>query len=155
MGGGKKFGQGPAKREPGAGETRSAPVISMVKSAARTNRTDIHARLVLINIRLGTWRKLVGQIRGTFDETRKKTGDCKTAKKSVDRLKRDLPAIMWSGRFSRRANAALAAEREKTETLAKAIEEVLADEESGEGWGPDVTTVGKLKTAMQKVKEEE
>ena len=43
MSGGRKFGQGPAKRELGAGETRSAPVISMVESATRTalNRMGI------------------------------------------------------------------------------------------------------------------
>ena len=85
----------------------SGAVISMVESATRTNTTDINARLVIANIRLGTWRKPVGQVREMFNETRKRTGDRKTAKQSVDRPKRNLAAIMWSGRFSRRANDAI------------------------------------------------
>ena len=97
----------PQKEKPDAGETRSLPVVSMVESAAQTNTSDVQARSVIGHIRLGTWRKNVVQIRRTFNDTREKTGDRKTAKRSVDRAKKNLPAILWSGRFSRRANDAL------------------------------------------------
>lgn len=48
-------------------------------------------------------------------------------------------------------NAALESvrqEREAAEVLAKAVEKALADEESGSGWGPDVTVCNSLREAL-------
>jgi P4 family phage/plasmid primase-like protien len=105
--GDKQFGQGLLTDKVADSHIWTAPAISMVESATRTNTTDINARLVIGYIRLGTWREPVAQIREIFSEIRKRTSDRKTAKQSVDRSKKTLAAFMWSGRFSRRANDAI------------------------------------------------
>ena len=48
-----------------------------------------------------------------------------------------------------RLEASLHQAEERVKELEGAIKEVLADEESGKGWGPDVTMVGVLKEALK------
>jgi hypothetical protein len=75
-------------------------VISMVESATETTTRDIGIDQVLTAIRTGG-KKLLLQIDQIRDKLR--YGDA-TAKKLAGELKKQLPAVMWSGTFSQRAN---------------------------------------------------
>jgi hypothetical protein len=81
-------------------------VISRVLSAEDTATLDIDVETVLKAIRTGG-KKLRGQIeqiRNRFEAKLAITnGDLKAAKLAVEQLKKDLPAVTWSGRFSYRA----------------------------------------------------
>jgi hypothetical protein len=87
-----------------------SPVISWVKCATDTATRDIEVEVVLEAIRTGGKKELKGQItqiRNRFEAELDITGDCKKAKLAVDPLKKQLPAVTWSGRFSHRASECL------------------------------------------------
>jgi VirE N-terminal domain/AAA domain len=85
-------------------------VISMVRSATDTKTRDIRVDQVLTAIRTGG-EKLKGQItqiRNRFEAELAITGgDRKAAKLALDVLKKQLPAVLPSGQFSKRGNDAL------------------------------------------------
>jgi hypothetical protein len=90
-----------AKQEPvGAGI-----IVSTVQSAVETIPRDMDVRKVLSIIRTGGKRvgPQVEKIRQRFADALD-NGDLKRAKQEVDPLKKKLPAVTWSGRFSKRAN---------------------------------------------------
>jgi hypothetical protein len=76
----------------------SAIKISMVQSCHHTETMDVSLRRILIAIREGRWRKEIETIRSFVF-----VGDFEQAEK----LKNALPALMFRGRFSKRANDAL------------------------------------------------
>jgi hypothetical protein len=89
---------------------RERITISKVKKAADTTTTDIDVALVLNAIRTGG-KKLcdqIGQIRSTFAaEVAFTRGNLQKAKVAVEQLKKALPGVTWSGRFSYRASGKL------------------------------------------------
>ena len=84
-----------------------AVTISMVLNALATDTRDVSAEAIIHALRDGRWQKPIELIRSVYRETLKKTGDRKAAKLAVDADKKQLPGILWSGRFSRRANSGL------------------------------------------------
>jgi len=86
---------------------RPAIMISMVASASDTATRDIDVEAVIKAIRTGG-KKLRGQIeqiRNRFEaELAITAGDLKAAKLAVEQLKKALPAVTWSGRFSYRTS---------------------------------------------------
>src|SRR6266550_1801664 len=82
-------------------------VISMVAHAAATQTHHVDAEKIICAIKTGRWEKPVKEIRRIYAQTLQKTCDRKSAKLDVDFLKKKLPAILPSGRFSSRANHAL------------------------------------------------
>jgi VirE-like protein len=84
-----------------------AVTISMVLNALATDTRDVSAEAIIHALRDGRWQKPIELIRSVYRETLKKTGDRKAAKLAVDADKKQLPGILWSGRFSRRANTGL------------------------------------------------
>ncbi len=86
---------------------KPAIFISMVASASETATRHVQADKIIGAIKEGKWRTDVDQIRRLYTKTILRTGDRKAAKLAVDPLKKKLPAILGSGRFSRRANDAL------------------------------------------------
>jgi BT4734-like, N-terminal domain len=85
----------------------SSPIISMVKHAAATETQNVSADAIIKAIKGGKWKKQIKEIRNTFDEILRRTGDRKAAKQAVDDAKKKLPGILCSGTFSRRANEAI------------------------------------------------
>lgn len=88
---------------------RPTTIISMVASATDKKTRDITIDRILTAIRTGG-EKLKGQItqiRNRFEAELAITADRKAAKLAIDALKKQLPAVMWSGTFSQRANNAL------------------------------------------------
>jgi Protein of unknown function (DUF3987)/BT4734-like, N-terminal domain len=82
-------------------------IISRVRNATETKTSDIAVRKVLEAIRTGGERLKgqITQIRSRFESELEITGsDLKAAKHAVDPLKKALPAVTWSGTFSKRAN---------------------------------------------------
>lgn len=82
-------------------------VISYVGSAIETETRDISVAKVLEAIRTGgeKLRGQIEQIRNRFEAELAITGgDLKAAKRAVEGLKKALPAVTWSGRFSYRAS---------------------------------------------------
>ncbi len=80
--------------------------VSTVKSATSTETKDHNAAELLEVIRTGG-KKLKGQIsqiRNRFEAELAITGDLRKAKDVIDQLKKALPAALWSGQFSQRAN---------------------------------------------------
>jgi BT4734-like, N-terminal domain len=86
---------------------RAGITISMVQRAASTKTVEVDARTLLCAIKTGRWQRQIRTISRKFQRALNQTGDYKTAKRAVDADKKALPAIMFSGRFSRRANEAL------------------------------------------------
>ena len=80
-----------------------SPAISMVKCATDTKTSEVRLWEVLNAIRTGGQR-LRDQIEKIRDALRH--GD-ETAKKQAGERKKQLPAVMWSGRFTQRKNEAL------------------------------------------------
>jgi VirE N-terminal domain. len=82
----------------------------MVKCADDTKTRDVSVQKILNGIRTGGER-LKGQIteiRNRFEaELAITRGDLQKAKRAVEKLKKDLPAVTWSGRFSYRASGKL------------------------------------------------
>jgi hypothetical protein len=79
----------------------SAPRISLVQNATDTTTRDVNAAgIITFGIRQGSWRQPVERIRGLL-----KKGDS-VSKGIADSLKKQLPAVMWSGLFSSRETPA-------------------------------------------------
>ncbi len=85
----------------------SGPVVSMVSSATQTETRDANSDAIISSISGGKWRTRVEPIRAEFRRVLDETGDRTAAKRAVDKQKKQLAAVMWSGSFSRRANGAL------------------------------------------------
>jgi BT4734-like, N-terminal domain/Protein of unknown function (DUF3987) len=82
-------------------------VISRVLSAEDTVTRNIGVEVILEAIRTGgkNLKAQITQIRKRFKEELAITsGDLKAAKLAVEKLKKALPAVTWSGRFSYRAS---------------------------------------------------
>jgi Protein of unknown function (DUF3631)/VirE N-terminal domain len=84
-------------------------LVSTVSSATQTETTDHPVVKILETIRGGgkNLRGQVGQIRNRFEAELALTGDLKKAKGAIDQIKKQLPAAMLSGIFTKRANGAL------------------------------------------------
>jgi len=83
--------------------------VSTVTSALDTVPHDYDAGTVVEAIRTGgkKLRRQVELIRDTLRDELTKHGDKKRAKQATDGLKKQLPAVLWSGTFTKRANNAL------------------------------------------------
>src|SRR6266853_3871557 len=81
--------------------------ISVVKRASATVTQDASAEAVINEIRNGKWHAPIERIRRKFLDALAKSGDRKAAKQVIDTDKKKLRGVLWSGRFSRRANDAL------------------------------------------------
>ena len=81
--------------------------VSMVPNAASTNCVDVDVGNLLRAIRNGRWKRAIRTVRRKIQRVLAETGDYKTARRAADACKKWLPAILWSGRFARRANGAL------------------------------------------------
>jgi putative DNA primase/helicase len=81
-----------------------SPAFSMVKCAIDTETRDVSAEAIVRAIKTGKWLFPVEQIRTKFNNKRSQTNDLKAAKLAVEQLKKALPAVTWSGRFSQRAS---------------------------------------------------
>ena len=81
----------------------------MVSCAADPETRNVSVKKVLEGIRSGGKRVKgqITQIRNRFEAEITFAGDQKKAKLAVDPLKKQLPAVTWSGRFSRRENGSL------------------------------------------------
>jgi hypothetical protein len=84
----------------------SGIVISFVSCATDTATHDVSVEKILEAIRSGgkNLKGQIQQIRNQFEAELAITSDRKKAKLAIDRLKKQLPAVMWSGMFSARAN---------------------------------------------------
>ncbi len=83
-------------------------ILSMVKSATATETQSACAGEVIKGIRGGRWKDSVEPIRSTYRRVLDETGgDRKKAKEAIGAAKKRLPGILWSGKFSSRANANL------------------------------------------------
>lgn len=79
----------------------------MVSSAVETSTTNAEAAQIVAKILGGSWRNPVESIRAEFSRVLSATNDLKAAKRAVDSRKKQLPGVMFSGTFSRRAGSAL------------------------------------------------
>ena len=82
-------------------------IVSTVRCAVETTPLDLDVCEVVRTIRTGgrNLRGQITQIRNRFEAELEITGgDLKAAKLAVEQLKKDLPAVTWSGRFSYRAS---------------------------------------------------
>ena len=88
---------------------REQILVSTVTSALDTVPRDYDARRVIETIRTGgkEVRGRVELIRETSQRELAIHGDAKRAKVAAGELKKQLPAVLWSGRFTKRANDAL------------------------------------------------
>lgn len=82
--------------------------VSMVQNAKSTETHTFPAVDCISAIVNGQWKEEVDKIRETFARALKQTGDLATAKKTVDGAKKNLPAVMWHGVFTRRGDKHLA-----------------------------------------------
>ena len=76
--------------------------VSMVAYAKTTATRTVDAFKVLEGVRAGKWHVPVEKVRRLFNKVLAKSGDFETAKKAVKPLKERLPAVLFSGTFSRR-----------------------------------------------------
>jgi hypothetical protein len=81
--------------------------ISMVKKADRTECRNAKITNLFSATRTGKYRKPIEEIREVYSYVLNETGSRKEAKKAVDSLKKQLPAVTPSGLFGRRAGDAL------------------------------------------------
>jgi hypothetical protein len=83
--------------------------VSTVPCALSTETRDYDARKLVEVIRTGgkDVRGRVEQLRETLQRELASHGDPKRAKQAVGELKKQLPAVLWSGTFTKRANDAL------------------------------------------------
>jgi hypothetical protein len=83
--------------------------VSTVASALSTETRDYDVGTVVEAIRTGgkKLRRQVEQIHKTLASQLASHGDSKRAKQAAGELKKQLPAVLWSGTFTRRANDAL------------------------------------------------
>jgi VirE N-terminal domain len=73
----------------------TAPTVSMVKDAYKTETRDVPADKVIAAIRNGKWRSFIEEIRLEQD------------KETQDKMKVALPGVLFSGKFSERKNEAI------------------------------------------------
>ncbi len=92
---------------PPASQVSPLPAVSMVENATSTACKDAKAVNVLNSIRNGKWREKVTQIVDTYKQALSKTNDPTQAKKAISALKRNLPGVLWSGRFKERKASAI------------------------------------------------
>jgi hypothetical protein len=93
----------------------SAILVSCVKNARDTKTHDYDANEIAESIRTDKQFELrplklapkIEHIRKAFADVLVKTGDRKAAKNAVNQEKKQLPAVMWSGRFSKRKGSDL------------------------------------------------
>ena len=78
--------------------------VSTVRNAKDVTTTDGNVAAILMEIKDGKWKAQVGRIRQVYAEAEAGGRD---PKKAVAELKKQLQGILWSGRFSKRANSAL------------------------------------------------
>jgi len=78
--------------------------VSMFENCVSTLGRPVDALAIFNAIKKGRWREEVGRIRRLYSETLKRTGSHDKAKKAVEHLKKNLPGVTWSGKFSRRGN---------------------------------------------------
>lgn len=76
--------------------------VSIVDNAPSTETRDVTVQEVLSGIKDGKWRAEVESIRAEY---RRAVADGRDAKKAVASLKKNLPAVMWSGQFKTRAKS--------------------------------------------------
>jgi hypothetical protein len=83
--------------------------VSTVPCALSTETRDYDAGKLIEVIRTGgkDVRGRVEQLRETLQRELASHGDPKRAKQAAGELKKQLPAVLWSGRFSERKNEAL------------------------------------------------
>lgn len=81
-------------------------VVSFVENATSTLTHDGDAIEIVECIRTGKWRNQVQNIRCKFARILAERGDLKAARLAVDSLKKKLPGVLWSGRFSTRKKPA-------------------------------------------------
>src|SRR6516164_3087118 len=81
--------------------------ISLFSNCRSTLGRAVDVWSVLNNIKNGLTREPIARIRHLYEVELKRTGDHRKAKKAVEHLKKNLPAVPWSGLFSRRGNEAL------------------------------------------------
>jgi P4 family phage/plasmid primase-like protien len=79
----------------------------MTASAVETATADADAARIVTQIRAGKWRSPIESIRSVFGRVIAETGDKDAAKKAVGEAKKNLPGVMFSGTFDRRAAAGL------------------------------------------------
>src|SRR5437016_3093199 len=95
--------------------TANAIDVSCVKNATDTKTMDYDAKEIIEFIRTDKplkrlpikLRTRIEHIHTKFADTLAKTGERKAAKNAVDQEKKQLPAIMWSGSFSKRKSSDL------------------------------------------------
>jgi putative DNA primase/helicase len=104
-------GGGNGRDEAGAASWNwPAMIISMCAAAGITECNDVVISDVLEGIKSGRWRKPVEQVRKTYDRAYKTAVEeanpdpCKVAKDAVNSLKKRLPGVTPSGRFTKRAS---------------------------------------------------
>jgi P4 family phage/plasmid primase-like protien len=93
----------------------SAILVSCVRNAKETKTQDYDAKGIIESIRTDKQFRLrplklgptIERIRKTFADVLANTGDRKAAKNAVNDDKKQLPAVMWSGRFRSRKESAL------------------------------------------------
>jgi hypothetical protein len=86
----------------------TAPPISMVANATSKEPKPVGADLVVEAIRKGKYRRAVDRVRQTYQIVLEESGgDKAVAKRAISELKKNLPAIQWSGEFSGRGDNAL------------------------------------------------
>jgi hypothetical protein len=84
-------------------------MVSMVKNARGTDPKPARADALIEAIKNGKYKKEVENIRAVFSHALETSnGDHVAAKKAVDPLKKELPAVQWSGIFTGRGDDALA-----------------------------------------------
>jgi hypothetical protein len=79
----------------------------MVKNCTETDTLDVEVHKFFDAIRDGNYRTRIEKIRTVYNKVLTETGDRDRARKAIDPLKKKLPAVMLSGKFSRRASDAL------------------------------------------------
>jgi hypothetical protein len=85
-------------------------IISYVEAANRKDTLEVDVGTVVNAIRTGyeyDLRERTGKIRKLIQVELGEHGDLKKAKLAASELKKHLPAVMWSGTFSERANGKL------------------------------------------------
>ena len=76
-------------------------VVSIVQSATDKTTTDRDVAAILADLQNGKWKSQVDRIRQVYAEA------AEDPKKAVAGLKKQLPGILWSGRFEKRSNEGL------------------------------------------------
>src|SRR5215472_17827374 len=78
-------------------------IISMVDDACSTATRQVRGQAIINGVKQGKWQQVVERIRHVYQEILTKTGSRKAAKQALDRKKKALPGVMWSGTFRNRS----------------------------------------------------